>query len=122
VLVVDDDFALLTAYANLLRAAGHEVATADDGLEARELLMNRAFDVIVSDVDMPLMDGIALLESVRVFDRDVPVVLMTGTPSLETTAQAERHGAFRCLTKPVDPAELRRVVSEAAAKRARRGR
>ncbi len=122
VLAVDDEVVLLTAYANLLRGAGHDVTTADDGEQAIELVQNRSFDVILSDIHMPRMDGFALLKAARELDRDLPVVLMTGTPSAETAAQAERYGAFRCLTKPCDPLELRRVVSEAAAvSRARRG-
>ncbi|HVJ16841.1 MAG TPA: EAL domain-containing protein, partial [Polyangiaceae bacterium] len=115
VLVVDDEIALLRAYSTLLRAAGHSVETADDGQAAKELLQQRSFDVILSDINMPGMDGIALLRAVREFDLDVPVVLITGTPSVETAAHAVRYGAFRYLTKPVEPAELRQVVDEAAA-------
>jgi CheY-like chemotaxis protein len=122
VLAVDDEIALLMAYANLLRAAGCDVTTADDGEQAMELVQKRSFDVILSDIHMPRMDGFALLKAARELDRNLPVVLMTGTPSEETTAQAERYGAFRCLTKPCDPLELRQVVNEAAALgRARRG-
>lgn len=114
VLVVDDETTLLRAYATVLRAAGHDVATAEDGTEAQELLGKRSFDVVVSDINMPGMDGIALLRAVREFDYDVPVVLITGTPSVETAARAVRYGAFRYLMKPVEAVELRQVVSEAA--------
>jgi CheY-like chemotaxis protein len=123
VLVVDDETTLLRAYSTLLRAAGHTVETAGDGAEARSLIQERSFDVILSDIDMPGMDGIALLEAVRELELDVPVVLITATPSDETAARAESSGAFRYLTKPVEPAELRQVVAEAAAHRlARLGR
>jgi EAL domain-containing protein (putative c-di-GMP-specific phosphodiesterase class I) len=113
VLVVDDETSLLRAYSQILRAAGHTVLTADDGAEARELVRSRGFDVVISDINMPNMDGIALLKAVREFDLDVPVVLVTGTPSVDTAAHAVRHGAFRYLMKPVDAGELRQVVTEA---------
>src|SRR5687768_484269 len=110
VLVVDDEQALLTAYSTVLRAAGHRIELAEDGEVARELVQKRSFDVILSDINMPGMDGISLLKAVREFDLDVPVVLITGTPSVDTAARAVRYGAFRYLMKPVEAAELRQVV------------
>ncbi len=114
VLVVDDEISLLKAYASVLRAAGHAVEMAEDGTEAKELVHRQAFDVIISDITMPGMDGISLLKAVRERDLDVPVVLITGTPSVDTASRAVRYGAFRYLMKPVEPAELKLVVSEAA--------
>jgi EAL domain-containing protein (putative c-di-GMP-specific phosphodiesterase class I) len=114
VLIVDDEVPLLRAYATVLRGAGYLVETAEDGDEARNLVARHSFDVILSDITMPGMDGIALLRAVREFDLDVPVVLITGTPSIETAARAVTHGAFRYLMKPVEPPDLRQVVAEAA--------
>lgn len=114
VLIVDDEVPLLRAYASVLRQAGYVVETAEDGDLARDLVAKRSFDVIVSDITMPGMDGIALLRAVREFDLDVPVVLITGTPSIDTAARAVTHGAFRYLLKPVEPPDLRQVVAEAA--------
>ena len=73
-----------------------------------------AFDVIVSDIRMPGMDGLSLLRAIRKLDLDVPVVFLTGSPSLESAMEAMEHGAFRYLTKPIDASELTAVVERAA--------
>src|SRR5262245_28623691 len=100
VLVVDDDAALLKGHARILEKAGFQVATAGDGAAAIRTLDQGAFNVILSDIDMPGMNGLQLLEQVRARDLDVPVVLITGTPSVETAARAMEHGALRYLVKP----------------------
>src|SRR5207237_9928769 len=69
--------------------------------------------VVLSDIDMPRLGGLALLERIRVHDLDIPVVLITGSPSLETAMAAVQHGALRYLTKPVDGKDLRAVTADA---------
>jgi EAL domain-containing protein (putative c-di-GMP-specific phosphodiesterase class I) len=113
VLCVDDEPAILRAVERALREAGLDVVTADDGLAARERLAERTFDVILSDISMPGLDGIGLLRAVREKDLDVPVVLMTGAPSAESAYQAVAHGATMYLVKPVGVKELRAVVERA---------
>ena len=112
-LIVDDEESLVRLFSRLLGAAGYEVSTRADGKAAVELLASTKFDVIVSDIDMPRMNGIRLLEAVRQHDLDVPVILMTGAPNLETAVQAVKHGALLYLTKPVDTDELERVIGRA---------
>jgi EAL domain-containing protein (putative c-di-GMP-specific phosphodiesterase class I) len=114
VLVVDDEEALLRVNARVLSKAGHQVETAADGHAAERALDKASFDVILSDIDMPGMDGIALLERVRRRDLDVPVVFVTGSPSVETAIKAMEHGALRYLVKPVEPADLVKTVGDAA--------
>jgi len=114
VLLVDDDESVLRAHARLLEKRGCEVAIAGDGEAALALLGERSFDVILSDLEMPRMNGIKLLEQIRAHDLDVPVLFITGTPTVETAMRAIEHGAFKYLVKPVEPAELARVVTEAA--------
>src|SRR3954467_360009 len=75
VLLVDDEPSIARGYARILTAAGFTVDTAVDGGEAAELARGKSFDVIVSDIAMPGMDGLALLHTVREHDLDVPVVL-----------------------------------------------
>ena len=113
VLVVDDDEQLLRAHRRLLVHHGYEVTTAADGNAAMSALEQTMFDVIVSDIDMPGMDGIRLLEQVRARDLDVPVVLVTGAPSVDTAIQATAQGALRYLIKPVEPQMLVDVVANA---------
>jgi|HubBroStandDraft_1064217.scaffolds.fasta_scaffold26048_4 CheY-like chemotaxis protein len=110
ILVVDDEEALIRVIARSLRAAGSEVATASDGMRAVDLVANAPFDAIVSDIDMPRMNGIQFLQNLRQRDADVPVVLMTGNPNVESAVQAVAHGALQYLIKPLDLAELHKVA------------
>ncbi len=113
VLVVDDEEAVLRVHARVLSKAGYQVETAADGHAAERVLDKVSFDVIVSDIDMPGMNGIALLERVRRRDLDVSVVFVTGSPSAETAIKAMEHGALRYLVKPVETAELVKTVGDA---------
>src|SRR5450432_1037038 len=114
VLVVDDEPVTARSYARALTAAGYRVTIAHDGREAATLAKDQGFDVIVSDIAMPDMDGLALLRAIRQSDLDVPMVFMTGSPAIESAVQAIEYGAFRYLLKPVAPAALLDVVERAA--------
>ena len=113
ILVVDDEDALRRAYARTLEEAGFEVAQAATGREALALLGSRGFDTIVSDITMPGMTGIELLRAVRQHDRDVPVILVTGNPSVDSATQAVEHGALRYLVKPIAKGVLPETVERA---------
>lgn len=113
VLVVDDDEAILRTLARVLKRLGHNVETAPDGRAAAALLDHGAFDVVLSDVAMPGMNGMELLLAVRRVDLDVPVVLMTGMPDLATATRAVELGALRYLTKPIDADLLGKVIDQA---------
>ncbi len=114
VLVVDDEALLAKAYARWLTAAGYAVETAANGHAAVALLSgSAAFDVIVSDIAMPGMSGVELLRAVRQRDLDVPVVLMTAMPALDTAMEAVELGALRYLVKPVDNKLLESVTEQA---------
>ncbi len=110
ILVVDDDDALRTAVSRTLSARGFEITTAANGRAAIELFSRKRFDAIVSDITMPELDGIGLLRKVREHDLDVPVILVTGSPSLDTALAAVEHGALRYLKKPVLMPDLVAVV------------
>jgi EAL domain-containing protein (putative c-di-GMP-specific phosphodiesterase class I) len=113
VLVVDDEPATARGYARALAAAGYKVTIADDGRQAAAMAKERHFDVIVSDIAMPDMDGLALLRAIRQGDLDVPMIFMTGSPALETAVQAIEYGAFRYLVKPVPHDALLEVLERA---------
>ncbi len=114
VLVVDDDPQVLRAHGAALSRHGASVETASNGAAAIERLKQAAFDVIVSDISMPEMNGIEFLKAVRARDLDVPVILATGDPSIDSAARAVEYGAFRYLQKPVAPQELWQTVLRAA--------
>jgi EAL domain-containing protein (putative c-di-GMP-specific phosphodiesterase class I) len=114
VLVVDDEVRIARALVRVLGAAGFDVEIAVDGRQAVEAVKNRAFDVIISDINMPGMSGIALLRAVRSQDLDVPVILMTGEPTLETAMEAISLGAMQYFTKPMNNLEVVRAVERAS--------
>jgi EAL domain-containing protein (putative c-di-GMP-specific phosphodiesterase class I) len=113
VLVVDDDETLVRSYARTLSADGYDVEVRFDGEAAVNAVRSNPFDVILSDIDMPRLSGLALLERIRAHDLDIPVVLITGSPSLETAMAAVEHGALRYLAKPVDSQALKNVTASA---------
>jgi EAL domain-containing protein (putative c-di-GMP-specific phosphodiesterase class I) len=113
ILLVDDEPAIARAYARTLSAAGFSVETATDGRAAADAARRRTFDVIVSDIAMPELNGLELLRMVREHDLDVPFVLMTGGPAVDSAVRAVEYGALRYLIKPIDPAELEEVVARA---------
>ncbi|HEY4186234.1 MAG TPA: EAL domain-containing protein [Polyangia bacterium] len=113
ILVVDDEPLIARATERILSKAGHKVTVASGGRAAIEAARSSAFDVIVSDVAMPDMDGKALLRAVRASDLDVPFVFLTGRPDLQSAMEAIEYGAFRYLTKPVSSDELLQVVNRA---------
>lgn len=113
VLIVDDEPDLRDACAEFLEEAGYAVATAGDGLAAMNLLWTQRFDVVLSDIVMPDMNGIQLLRAVRERDLDVPVVLMTADPRVETAVQALDLGALKYLIKPVKEGGLLAAVENA---------
>lgn len=112
-MVVDDDDVAARFFQRCLEGAGHEVMCAENGERAREQLEIGEFDVVVSDISMPEMDGIELLREVRRRDLDLPVVLVTGAPNVDSAIQALQFGAIRYLVKPVRAAELCEVVDYA---------
>lgn len=113
VLLVDDDRAILLMYSGILGRAGYTVVTASGGHEASALIAQRKFDAVVSDIAMPELDGLTLLRRVRARDEDVPVLLMTGAPALDTAIEALERGAQRYLLKPVEPRAMVQAVDRA---------
>jgi EAL domain-containing protein (putative c-di-GMP-specific phosphodiesterase class I)/CheY-like chemotaxis protein len=114
VLLVDDNPELVNITERVLKRAGMLVECAWDGITAADLVRRTEFDVVVSDVAMPGLDGLALLRAVRERDLDVPVLLVTGAPDVNAAARAIEYGAFRYLTKPIELSVLSRLVEEAA--------
>ncbi len=113
VLIVDDEPLTARGYARALTAAGYNVTVAGAGREGATLARSKSYDVIVSDITMPDMDGLALLRDIRQSDLDVPMIFMTGSPALESALEAIEYGAFRYLLKPVGLEALLDIVARA---------
>ena len=114
VLLVDDEIDVLRAFKRTLEMDGHEVTTGEqrrrgDPGSAREVVQRHR----KRDLAMPGMSGLDLLRAVRQTDLDVPIVVLTGSPALETAIAAMEYGAMRYLVKPVPPAQFRGIVTEA---------
>jgi len=110
VLVVDDEEWMRDAVGQILQPEGFEVMTAIDGQTGLEVARQRSPDVILVDLKMPGMDGIAYLESVKAFDPDVIAIVITGYATLEVAVEAMKAGAYDFLPKPFKPLQLRGVV------------
>ncbi|HWP56812.1 MAG TPA: response regulator [Candidatus Acidoferrales bacterium] len=119
ILVVDDDDVALFGVTWFLREEGYLVEEARDGTWALERLKKQRFDLVITDVRMPQVDGLALLEQLSSRAPGTPVVLMTGDAAFERAAAISR-GAREILFKPLDMGELLRTVKDAL--RAGRGR
>jgi DNA-binding NtrC family response regulator len=113
ILVVDDDPELQKTYGLLLNADGYAVATAGSGEEALRRLDRRAFDVLVSDIKLPGLTGLDVLERARTLHPALAVILITGYATIETAVEALRRGASDFLRKPFRVDELRQSVERA---------
>ena len=116
-MVVDDDADLRASLSQMLTLAGYEVSEARDGAEALRALSREFAGPIVTDIRMPGVDGIELLEAVYDMDPELPVILLTGHGDVAMAVDALKSGAWDFLTKPFDPHELEGAVSRAADKR-----
>lgn len=110
VLVVDDIPAVVRAFERILTGCGYAVDAVSDGRAAVECVRNNRYDAVLSDISMPEVDGLELLRVIREQDTEVPVILVTGDPSVETAIPAVEYGALSYLVKPVNPDILRKKV------------
>ena len=111
VLLVDDDKLVLRAVERILVSGGYSVEKAIDAQHAAREAMAGGFDLVVSDIHMPGMTGTELLDVLRSYGCDIPVILMTGAPSIATARVAVELGAVQYLTKPIDRDALLRAVA-----------
>jgi two-component system, probable response regulator PhcQ len=117
ILLVDDDGHVLDALQRTLRGEGYRLLAVTDGYRALELLAAEHVDLIISDIDMPEMDGVELIKQVRRSHPDVVRMLLTGDASLDSAVHAINDGeVHRYLTKPWDSAELRSILRDAIAR------
>jgi len=113
ILLADDDEKIRKALGSVLAERGYRVTTASNGLEALDRMEVAAPDLVITDYQMPEMDGLALLKAVRRRHPDTPVVLMTARLDVEVGAAGFRAGAWKCLRKPIRVEDLMACVEEA---------
>jgi putative nucleotidyltransferase with HDIG domain len=106
ILVVDDEEAIREVVSTLLEAQGYDCSTVSNGLFAREYLEHNSADLVLSDMVMPEMDGLSLLEWQRKHDPDIPVIMVTAMHDLSTALEAIRRGAYDYILKPFEKDQL----------------
>lgn len=106
VLVVDDEEAIREVVSTMLESKGYQCAVAQNGRVAQEQIKKETPDLILSDMIMPEMDGIKLLEWVRQYDPDVPVIMVTAIHDISTALEAIRRGAYDYILKPFEKDQL----------------
>ena len=100
ILVVDDEESIRDLLRLVLTGEGYSVVTANDGEEAIEHLEAQRFDLVITDLVMPKVNGIEVLRAAKRIDSNFPVIVITGYPSVETVTELVRLGAGDYLTKP----------------------
>lgn len=113
ILLVDDEESIRVTVGEFIEEAGHEVHTAEDVAKAFELMEEHNFDVIVTDIIMPKITGIELLRRIHETSPDIPIIMMTGEPEVNTASAAVRAGAFDYLSKPISSDAIKKVIRNA---------
>jgi nitrogen regulation protein NR(I) len=113
VLIVDDELNIRRVLAAMLKREGYEVSTAADGEQALAVLHKAPVHVVVTDLVMPRLGGLELLQRVGADFPDVPVIVITAHGTVDSAVQALKAGAFDYITKPFEQAELSKVIAKA---------
>lgn len=112
-LIVDDDSYVLESISSLLKEFGYSVHTSPNALDAMKQVEKIPFDVILTDIKMPQVSGIELLQKIHAYNHQIPVILMTAFAELDVAVDAIKRGAFDFITKPYNPDYLLHSVQKA---------
>jgi len=115
ILIVDDEKNYPPILSAVLEEEGYETLTANNGLAALEIIKNSDVDLVLTDMKMPLMDGIELLERIKSIDPDLPVIMMTAHGTVEKAVEAMQKGAYNYILKPFNNERLVIYVKKAMA-------
>jgi two-component system response regulator PilR (NtrC family) len=116
VLIVDDERSMRDFLKILLEKEGHRVTTASRGSEALDIFDEQPIDVVVSDIRMPGMTGIELLEQIKEISHEMPVIMITAFASPDDAVMAMKNGAFDYISKPFNVDEIKSVIKSATSK------
>src|ERR1041385_1736830 len=114
ILIIDDEHTLREGCASVLQGEGYDVSTSGRGQEALDILKRRPFDIVLTDLYMSQVSGMELMKAALATNRDAIVIVMTGNPSLESSIDALRHGAWDYLPKPFSASHLQILIGRAA--------
>jgi len=113
VLIVDDEKNYLVILEALLAPEGYEIITEDNAFNALRLVREADLDLVITDMKMPGMDGIALLEEAKNIDPELPVIIMTAYGTIEMAVEAMKKRAYDYITKPFRNEELKLTIKKA---------
>jgi len=113
ILIIDDEDSIRDYLSMLLEREGYEVSSSENGKKALKLYSKKAYDCVITDIQLPGMSGLEILTSLRESDPTLPVIIITGHASQESAIEALNMGAFYYLLKPVSNEELKQVVRTA---------
>ncbi len=106
ILVVDDELNMQKTLSGILRQQGYDIKVCGDGKEAVEVLDTEQFNLIITDIKMPRMDGMTMLSAVRKNNNEIPVIIITGHATVDTAIDAVKLGAYDYIRKPYTPDEI----------------
>jgi two-component system response regulator HydG len=116
ILIVEDDVENRAAMVKVLEGAGYKTLETDNGQQALDILQEEDVDILVTDLRLPVMDGVELLKRAKASAQEVEVIMITGHGTVEIAVEAIKEGAYDFITKPVKKAQLLRAVEKAAEK------
>ena len=117
ILVVDDERSMREFLTIMLQKDGHDVASASNGKEAVDCIVQKTFDIVITDLKMPQLDGIDVLKTVKESAPETVVIMITAYASAETAVDAMKQGAYDYITKPFKIEEIKLIVRNALEKR-----
>jgi len=113
ILVVEDEAGTRATLSAILEDAGYEVTGLEKGTEAQEMIRSHSFNVIITDIRLPDVGGLEILELAKEINPDVAVIMMTGYASIETAVNAVNEGAYAYFVKPINPDEIKTTITNA---------
>lgn len=117
ILLVDDEQISIDLISEILQKAGLEVVIARNGEEALNKFSENSFELIITDLVMPKMDGISLLKEIKKKEKDAVVLIITGFGTIESAVTAIKAGAYDYITKPIKIEELELIINRALEKK-----
>ena len=112
ILIVDDEEGMRRLLGRILAKEGYDTTTAANGVDALRLVASERFDLVVTDIKMPEMDGLQLLQEIREYEPSLPVIVITAYGTIENAVQALRAGAYDYIAKPFEADEIKLTVAK----------
>ena len=117
VLVVDDEEVIRKGICRVMEGRGYQAESSESGFGAIEKLQKAPFNIVITDLKMPGMDGIEVLKAIKIMQPDVPVIIITGYSTVDTAVDAMKNGAFDYIAKPFTPKQIIEMVEKALEQR-----